>query len=138
MYSPHEIRVHVCGIKNIDLTLLRDHTMYREGLSAEDVLFQNFWDVVLSLDNELKARFVDFVYAQKRLPSAEEFRRRKLRLLISVLECENPDQTLPQSQTCFLNLQIPRYSSKEILKRNLLVALKSSSGFAEEQQDVME
>ena len=136
MFSGSQFKHHICGESEINISLLKNHTSYRGELSSEDELILNFWSVLESFDNDLKADFVDFVYAQKRLPSNEEFQRRNLRLQISVLECENPNGTLPESQTCFLNLRIPRYSSKRILRKNLLIALKSSSGFGEEHQDV--
>ena len=127
-----ELKIQICGLSKINLLILKDHTVYRDGLSINDDLIKNFWDVILSLDDQLKPKFVDFIYAQKRLPSKQEFIRKNLRLQISILNVDNPDVTLPQSQTCFLNLQIPRYSSKENLKRNFLKALTTASGFYKE------
>ncbi len=55
---------------------LKDHTVYRDGLSINNELIINFWDVMLSFENELKQKFIDFIYDQKRLPSKQEFIRK--------------------------------------------------------------
>ena len=55
------------GIKpQINLLLLKQHTTYRDELTADSELIQNFWKVLESLDDNKKAQFIDFVYAQKR------------------------------------------------------------------------
>lgn len=36
---------------------------------------------------------------------------------------ENSDEVLPLSHTCFFQLELPRYSSKEVLHRKLLYAI---------------
>lgn len=139
LFNCRQLQLQVCGYKDIDLRILKEHTSYRgDNLSETSELIVNLWSVVLSYGNELKAKFVDFIYAQKRLPSKQEFERKHLRLQISILDVENPDEKLPQSQTCFLNLQIPRYTTKESLRRNFYTALRSSSGFAEKNPDSAE
>jgi hypothetical protein len=35
----------------------------------------------------------------------------------------NPDLVFPRSDTCFFNLELPNYSSKEVLKQKLLTAI---------------
>merc|ERR1712228_807204 len=135
LFNEMELKKQICGSAKIDLSLLKERTSYRDGLSVDHELIKNFWDVILSLDEELKPRFVDFIYAQKRLPSKQEFIRKNLRLQISVLNVDNPDGTLPQSQTCFLNLHIPQYSTKEHLRRNFIKALTTASGFYKESSD---
>jgi hypothetical protein len=39
------------------------------------------------------------------------------------------DMKLPSSHTCFNQLVIPGYSSKEILREKLLIAIDNSTGF---------
>jgi len=135
LFSAPQLVEEICGSSTIDLSLLKEHSVYRDGLSLNTELIQNLWDVVLNLSDELKPKFVDFVYAQKRLPSKQEFIRKNLRLQISVLNANNPDQTLPRSQTCFLNLQIPQYTTRESLQRNFIKALSSASGFYKESSE---
>lgn len=46
-----------------------------------------------------------------------------LKLAQSELAKENPDKYLPRADTCFFNLELPNYSSKEVLKKQLLLAI---------------
>ena len=39
------------------------------------------------------------------------------------------DRRLPSSHTCFNRLDMPEYSSKEVLKRNLEIAIANATGF---------
>ena len=36
-----------------------------------------------------------------------------------------PDKALPKADTCFFNLELPDYSSKEVLKERLLLAINT-------------
>ena len=36
---------------------------------------------------------------------------------------QNPDTALPKADTCFFNIELPNYSSKNILKQKLLLAI---------------
>ncbi len=40
-----------------------------------------------------------------------------------MLNNRNPDQALPKADTCFFNIELPTYSTKEILKQKLLLAI---------------
>ena len=39
------------------------------------------------------------------------------------------DRRLPSSHTCFNRLDIPEYSSKAVMKRNLEIAIANATGF---------
>jgi other hect domain ubiquitin protein ligase E3 len=40
-----------------------------------------------------------------------------------MLNKQNPDQALPKADTCFFNIELPQYSTKEILKQRILLAI---------------
>ncbi len=40
---------------------------------------------------------------------------------------KNNDQSLPKADTCFFNIQLPNYSTKQILKQRLLLAINMDS-----------
>lgn len=44
-----------------------------------------------------------------------------------MLKKDNPDKALPKADTCFFNIELPAYSSKEILKERLLLAINLDS-----------
>lgn len=52
-----------------------------------------------------------------------------LRFTIEDPRWENPDNFLPRVSTCSYILYLPRYSSKEILKKQFLCAIEHDEGF---------
>jgi len=49
--------------------------------------------------------------------------------IIKDTEKDVTDRKLPTSHTCFNQLLIPEYSSKEILRKKLHVAIENATGF---------
>jgi other hect domain ubiquitin protein ligase E3 len=39
------------------------------------------------------------------------------------LKTKNPDKSLPKADTCFFNISIPLYTSSEIMKEKILIAI---------------
>jgi hypothetical protein len=64
--------------------------------------------------------FLRFAWGRSRLPPAEKFDQK---LKIARLATSKPDSSLPQSHTCFFDLEVPEYSSYEILRSKLLYAI---------------
>jgi hypothetical protein len=48
------------------------------------------------------------------------------RMLVSVIETRG-DDALPTSETCFFNLKLPNYSSIDIMRRKLSLAIQCRS-----------
>jgi other hect domain ubiquitin protein ligase E3 len=40
---------------------------------------------------------------------------------------QNPDQALPKADTCFFNIELPQYSSKNVMKNRVLLAVNLDS-----------
>uniref|UniRef100_A0A803VDP3 HECT-type E3 ubiquitin transferase n=1 Tax=Ficedula albicollis TaxID=59894 RepID=A0A803VDP3_FICAL len=70
------------------------------GYQKLDRTIRNFWTVFHKLPEEKKKMFL-----------------------------ENPDELSPYVSTCQHILFLPRYSSKKILKKNLLYAIEHNEGF---------
>eukprot|EP01083_Nonionella_stella_P051973 138056_1 len=135
IFSADDIRRLICGEPSVDFELLKRHTAYGSSLNEDSPRIIKFWKVVEEFDAEQRRLFVQFVYAQKRLPSESEFERQGLRLLIHPLDARKPDQTFPQASTCFFNLSLPDYSSINQMRRNLLLAITSATGFGTEEEE---
>eukprot|EP00455_Lapot_gusevi_P024213 TRINITY_DN2513_c0_g1_i3.p1 TRINITY_DN2513_c0_g1~~TRINITY_DN2513_c0_g1_i3.p1 ORF type:complete len:153 (-),score=46.11 TRINITY_DN2513_c0_g1_i3:70-528(-) len=111
----------MCGRKDIDLEMLKRHTEYA-NVDRNAPHIEYFWRVLESFTPEERRRFVRFCYAQERLPSTDEqFNAHpKIRLLIKASrEKGNPDAALPHADTCFFNLELPAYSSEQIMRERL-------------------
>jgi len=60
------------------------------------------------------------------LPENDDaFARNFIRFMIkpAIYAANDPDRCLPRADTCFFNLELPNYSSYEILKEKLLIAI---------------
>jgi Ubiquitin-protein ligase len=108
--------------------LLQRHTRYSGGLNEDSPRVKFLWQVLKELSETEKLRFVKFCWGQERLPANdEEFERTQTRFMIkpATYATNNPNTALPKADTCFFNLELPNYSSKEILKERLLLAINT-------------
>jgi hypothetical protein len=83
--------------------------------------------VLHELRPEERTEFLRFTWARSRMPSsAKDFPMNfKIQGPAGGAK-DNPDAYLPHAQTCFFSLSLPQYSSKEILRKKLLLAIKNS------------
>jgi hypothetical protein len=142
MVSYQELEEWIYGKKTIDVALLRRHAEWSPaGAGSESKRAQEiewFWEILEELSQEDRRKFIRFCFAQSTIPpNDEEFERRQIRFLIKpvqvtdkkkkdqskLYQAGDPDQRLPKADTCFFNLELPSYSSKEIMRRQLLFAV---------------
>lgn len=119
----------ICGRNEVDFNLLKRHTRYSGGLKEDSELIKNFWSILLELSDKDKLKFVKFCWGQERLPSTSEaFENSSLRFMIKPAQYEgNQDGILPRADTCFFNFELPNYSTKEIMKEKILLAIHTDS-----------
>jgi other hect domain ubiquitin protein ligase E3 len=115
----------VCGKPLVDLELLKRHTRLSGGLEDSSPRVQWFWEILTEFSPDERLRFIKFSWGQDRLPgNDEEFERTNTRLMLKPSMMEgNVDGRLPKADTCFFNLELPNYSSKEVMKRQLRFAI---------------
>ncbi|KAG7393228.1 E3 ubiquitin-protein ligase mib1 [Phytophthora pseudosyringae] len=123
-----ELQQWVSGSLEIDIELLKRHTRYSSGMSPEQFPhLETFWKVLSSFSEENKRRFINFAWGQDTLPADDaEFDRTHTRLLIKAPAQDNgvnQDALLPKADTCFFNIELPVYSSEEIMREKLLLAI---------------
>jgi len=120
-----DLEWRVCGKPLISIPLLKRHTEYSPGLSptAPHVIF--FWQVLESFTQEQRRAFVQFAWAQERLPANDqEFIRTSTRMLIKPsMGTGHPDREFPKADTCFFNLTLPEYTSIDACREKLLTAI---------------
>ncbi len=123
-----DLEIWVCGKSKVDIPLLKRHTRYSGGLNEEFPTVKYLWEVLQELSDIEKLRFVKFCWGQERLPANdEEFERTQTRFMIkpSTLPETIHDKALPKADTCFFNLELPKYSSKLTSKQKLLLAINT-------------
>eukprot|EP00939_MAST-03C_sp_MAST-3C-sp1_P000933 g933.t1 len=129
LFTWRELQTEVSGEGDFDVQMLKGMTKY-SGYTRDDATIGYFWSV---LENDFSPRertqFLEFTWAKTGLPSPKDMRRQ-----FEITEClptkkgQDPNRTLPVARTCFFQLSLPKYTSRESLKRNLLFAIQNSKG----------
>jgi len=95
LYTPSELQRMVCGRELIDLDLLKRHTVFGDKVNPKDLHIKYYyWNVLASFTQEERKRFIQFTYAQRRLPSNDEEWRssRTAQLRIKMYRFPEPKQ----------------------------------------------
>ncbi|MES1922293.1 hypothetical protein MHBO_003802, partial [Bonamia ostreae] len=121
-FSAEELEKMVCGNRRIDLRVLRENTRYRPPSIEESDQIKWLWVALEEFGQEDRQRFLRFVWGQSRLPLSREGFKEKF---VVCLREEQFDESLPASHTCFFSLDLPKYTSKNVLKEKLLYAIRN-------------
>lgn len=127
LLRPCEVEVLVSGSRDtqLDIQLIRENSTYSDGFTSDDPFVLCFWRCVESFDEKMKRRLLHFVTGTDRLPSvgsASDFGIR--------LTCLGSDsERFPIAHTCFNQLCLYRYSTREKLAVKLSSAICECNGF---------
>lgn len=58
----------MCGLQKIDVKDWKANTIYKGGYGPSSQVVHNFWKCILSFDNEMRARVLQFVSGTSRVP----------------------------------------------------------------------
>jgi len=122
LFTGVELETLVCGSREISIDFLRRHTDYSRGIRASDPHVKWLWETLEEFSQKERQAFVRFVSGQSRLWSSESDFIMRFKLLPAAVD---NDTALPISHTCFFSLELPRPSSKEILRNKLLYAINN-------------
>eukprot|EP00252_Welwitschia_mirabilis_P015868 TRINITY_DN35256_c0_g1_i1.p1 TRINITY_DN35256_c0_g1~~TRINITY_DN35256_c0_g1_i1.p1 ORF type:complete len:3600 (-),score=671.44 TRINITY_DN35256_c0_g1_i1:388-11187(-) len=131
IFNDRELELLISGLPEIDLDDLRANTEY-SGYSPASSVIQWFWEIVYSFSKEDKARLLQFVTGTSKVP-LEGFKALQGISGLQKFQIHkaygSPDR-LPSAHTCFNQLDLPEYTSKEQLEERLLLAIhEGSEGF---------
>ncbi|XP_072112516.1 probable E3 ubiquitin-protein ligase HERC4 isoform X1 [Mobula birostris] len=127
LFLPEELMAIIHGNTNYDWNLLEQNTLYR-GYQSTDRVIRYFWETFESLLEEEKKQFIAFLSGSERLPAGGIGRTR---IIIFNPWTNEPDLSYPRAYTCSKSLELPNYSTKELLKEKLLHAIEQSEFCAE-------
>jgi hypothetical protein len=123
LFDPETLQSVVEGIQEIDISEMRRAARY-VGWDASHRSVRDFWSIVKRYDLEQKRKLLEFVTASDRVPVGG------MRNLQFTLQRNGVDDGhLPSSYTCYGILLLPEYSSKDVLREKLGMALENSKGF---------
>ncbi|OMP04235.1 hypothetical protein COLO4_09844 [Corchorus olitorius] len=131
IFNDKELELLISGLPEIDLEDLKANTEYT-GYTAASPVIQWFWEVVKAFNKEDMARLLQFVTGTSKVP-LEGFKA--LQGIsgpqrFQIHKAYGAPERLPSAHTCFNQLDLPEYSSKEQLQERLLLAIhEASEGF---------
>ncbi|XP_065881477.1 E3 ubiquitin-protein ligase UPL2-like [Euphorbia lathyris] len=131
IFNDKELELLISGLPDIDLDDMRANTEY-SGYSGASPVIQWFWEVVQGFSKEDKARLLQFVTGTSKVPlegfsalqgisGSQKFQIHK---------AYGSADHLPSAHTCFNQLDLPEYPSKQHLEERLLLAIhEANEGF---------
>ncbi|XP_069682480.1 E3 ubiquitin-protein ligase Nedd-4 isoform X2 [Periplaneta americana] len=131
IFDEHELELLMCGIQNIDVKDWKQNTLYKGDYHPNHITVQWFWRVVLSFNNEMRARLLQFVTGTSRVPmnGFKELYGSNGPQLFTIEKWGLPEN-YPRAHTCFNRLDLPPYESYQQLRDKLIKAIEGSQGFA--------
>ena len=124
LFTGNELSMLVCGKKEVDIDLLRQNTKLSNDFKEDSKEVRWLWEILNEFSQEEKIKFIKFCWAQERLPTSnEEYVKNQIAFTIKYNKNDKNKNGFPRADTCFFNLELPDYTSKNIMKKNLLVAI---------------
>ncbi|VDD88272.1 unnamed protein product [Enterobius vermicularis] len=131
-FDERELELLLCGMQDVDVEDWQRNTVYRHyAPQSKQVIW--FWQFVRSLDQEKRARLLQFVTGTCRVPVggfSELIGSTGPQLFC--IERVGKENWLPRSHTCFNRLDLPPYRSYEQLAEKLNRAIEETEGFGNE------
>lgn len=121
IFRPEELMTVVVGDQCYNWEVLKNSAKYSDGYEANHPNIKKFWQVFMSLKEEKKKDFLQFLTGSSKIPISG--------LQIYFQKDHGGEDRLPQAHTCFNLLDLPEYSSTEIMKKKLLTAIADCEGF---------
>ncbi|EGT38142.1 hypothetical protein CAEBREN_25739 [Caenorhabditis brenneri] len=131
-FDERELELLLCGMQDVDVDDWQRNTVYRHyAPQSKQVTW--FWQWVRSLDQEKRARLLQFVTGTCRVPVGgfSELMGSTGPQLFCI-ERVGKENWLPRSHTCFNRLDLPPYRSYEQLVEKLSMAIEMTEGFGNE------
>ncbi|CAM9202377.1 unnamed protein product [Discosporangium mesarthrocarpum] len=121
LFTWREMELQASGRPGVDIDLLEANTEYDEDVLPTDPHIRTFWRVLRSFNEVDRSQFLRFVWARSRLPvNVLDFRQKfKIQAPTGEGARDNPDHYLPKAHTCFFSINLPKYSSEEVMAEKL-------------------
>jgi len=117
IFDEGELELLMCGIGSIDVKDWKQNTVYKGDYHPNHMVVQWFWRVVLSFNNEMRSRLLQFVTGTSRVPMngfKELYGSNGPQLF--TIEKWGPTAAFPRAHTCFNRLDLPPYESYQQLR----------------------
>ncbi|XP_053188967.1 probable E3 ubiquitin-protein ligase HERC3 [Scomber japonicus] len=125
LFQPSELMAMVVGNNNYNWEEMEKNASYKGEYSATHPTVQLFWEVFHEFPLEKKKQFLLFLTGSDRIPIHG---MESLRIVIQSTTAE--EHYLPVAHTCYNLLDMPRYKTKDTLRRRLTQAVEQYEGFS--------
>eukprot|EP01022_Parablepharisma_sp_SALTPOND_P023015 TRINITY_DN474_c0_g1_i1.p1 TRINITY_DN474_c0_g1~~TRINITY_DN474_c0_g1_i1.p1 ORF type:complete len:2898 (-),score=379.62 TRINITY_DN474_c0_g1_i1:5788-14481(-) len=130
IFDAKEIELLISGLPDIDIFDLKRNTEYN-GYTETSEVIKWLWEILESYSSRERAEFLQFVTGTskvpldgfKNLPGAFGIQK------FQIHKVHGGAERLPAAHTCFNQLDLPEYPSKEILQERLMKAIKEGAEF---------
>ncbi|CAG9330785.1 unnamed protein product [Blepharisma stoltei] len=129
IFTSQEFELLLCGLPYIELDDWRKNTIYRGDFTRKSRIIKWFWRILRHFSQKKLSDLITFVTGTPRLPvegfsSLKTMRGDPAKFTIESIPCEN-DNALPRAHTCFNRLDLPKYTSRQSLKKGLLYVIRN-------------
>ncbi|TBU55065.1 hypothetical protein BD310DRAFT_1041405 [Dichomitus squalens] len=134
IFNEQELELLISGTPDIDVDEWRSATEYN-GYTSSDPVIVWFWRALKSFNREERAKVLSFATGTSRVPLGGfvELQGVQGTQRFSIHKAYGDTDRLPQAHTCFNQIDLPQYSSYEMLRQQLLLAINEGGegfGFA--------
>ena len=126
LFTAEEMNIVLCGYEqDWSIETLKANIGVEHGYNIDSKEIQMLFEVLLEMTNEERMLFLKFVTGSSRLPIGG---LSALRPKLTVARKDDDDSHLPSVMTCTNYFKMPPYSSKEIMKEKILIAISEGQG----------
>ncbi|XP_006461106.1 hypothetical protein AGABI2DRAFT_204611 [Agaricus bisporus var. bisporus H97] len=132
IFNEQELELLISGTPDIDVDEWRAATEYN-GYSSSDPNIVWWWRALKSFNREERAKVLSFATGTSRVPLSGFVDLQGVQGVqrFSIHRAYGESDRLPQAHTCFNQIDLPQYSSYEMLRQQLLLAInEGGEGFA--------
>lgn len=125
IFDHRELELMISGVSEINLDDLKQNTNYVNFTKKSEIIVW-FWELMEKWNSDQRANFIQFVTGTSKVP-IEGFKALKgIGGEIQKFQIHKVFNAtlLPTAHTCLNQLELPEYKSKEILEKNLGIALE--------------
>lgn len=130
LFTWQELEMMVCGSKEVNIDYLKANTRFRSPVRKDSAHVKMLWRVLNDFTTTERQMFLRFVWGQSRLPYNSADFTQKFEIMATAGSHSRAqtqkmvDMELPTSHTCFFSLELPKYSTEQIMAEKLRYAIQ--------------
>eukprot|EP01125_Pyxidicula_operculata_P002324 TRINITY_DN12211_c0_g1_i1.p1 TRINITY_DN12211_c0_g1~~TRINITY_DN12211_c0_g1_i1.p1 ORF type:complete len:473 (+),score=88.07 TRINITY_DN12211_c0_g1_i1:162-1580(+) len=128
-FEPEEIEMILGGLSEFDIEDLRSNTVYSDGFTESTNSVKLFWEVLSTLSQSDLEHFLQFTTGSSKVPVGGFAHLYGSNGAQKFTIIPKKTEGLPTAHACFNRLELPQYTDKDKLKKDLMYAIKETHGF---------